>query len=67
MVYLDGNVHGDERRLRAHEPVHEPGLNAGLRLLLARHWQAVVEVDAYPGRLVHVSVLLGYVFDLWRP
>jgi hypothetical protein len=27
----------------------------------------VGEVDAYPGRLVHASLSLGYVFDLWSP
>jgi hypothetical protein len=40
-------------------------LEAGLRLLVVKHWEAVVELDAYPGRLTHVSVMLGYDFDLW--
>ncbi len=40
-------------------------VEAGLRLLVVDHWQAVVEFDAYPGRLTHGSLMLGYVFDLW--
>jgi hypothetical protein len=42
-------------------------LQAGLRVLMMKHWQVVGEVDAYPGRLVHASLSLGYVFDLWSP
>lgn len=40
-------------------------LEAGIRLLLARHWTAVVEVDSYPGRLTHVGVLLAWQFAAW--
>lgn len=40
-------------------------LEAGLRLLLFRNWNIVAEVDAYPGRLVHMSVLLAFQFDAW--
>jgi hypothetical protein len=40
-------------------------LQAGLRVLLAKHWQLVGELDAYPGRLVHGSLSLGGVIDLW--
>ncbi len=42
-------------------------LQAGLRVLMEKHWQVVGEVDAYPGRLVHASLSLGYVFDFWSP
>ncbi|HEU4383518.1 MAG TPA: hypothetical protein VFR85_08450 [Anaeromyxobacteraceae bacterium] len=37
-------------------------LNAGVRLVLARRWEGVAEVDWYPDRLVHPSFKLGYVF-----
>jgi hypothetical protein len=40
-------------------------LGAGLRVLIARHWQLVGELDAYPGRLVHAGLSLGGVIDLW--
>lgn len=39
-----------------------PVLEAGLRLLVNRHWEAVVELGAYPGRLVHPNFRLGYAF-----
>ncbi|HET8725286.1 MAG TPA: hypothetical protein VFM53_13905 [Anaeromyxobacteraceae bacterium] len=42
-------------------------IEAGLRLLVVGHWNAVVEFDAYPGRLTRVGVLLGYQFGLWGP
>ena len=39
-----------------------PALHAGARLLYRSRWEGVVEVDAYPARLVHVDVRVGYVF-----
>jgi hypothetical protein len=39
-------------------------LYAGARLLVARHWLAVGELDAYPGRLVHPNFRVAYVFSL---
>ena len=39
-------------------------VNAGVRLLVRGHWEAVAELDAYPGRLVHPLVRIGYVLDL---
>jgi hypothetical protein len=41
-------------------------LEAGLRLLMFKNWNIVAEVDAYPGRLVHMSVLLAFQFDAWE-
>jgi hypothetical protein len=37
-------------------------LHAGVRLLARARFEAVTEVDGYPGRLVHGSVRLGYLF-----
>lgn len=37
-------------------------LHAGIRLLYRARWEGVAECDAYPGRLVHVNVRLGYLF-----
>lgn len=67
VVYLDGKftVTSDDYVLTSQYT--SLTLEAGLRLVLAKHWEAVVEVDAYPGRLVHVSVLLGYAFGIWGP
>jgi hypothetical protein len=39
-------------------------LHAGVRLLVRARWDAAVELDAYPGRLVHPNFRLAYVFDL---
>jgi hypothetical protein len=39
-----------------------PALHAGARLLARERWEAVVELAAYPGRLVHPGLRLGYVF-----
>lgn len=38
-------------------------LHAGLRLLV-KGWEAVGELDAYPGRLVHPNFRVAYTFDL---
>lgn len=35
-------------------------LHAGARLSLGERWEAVTEVSAYPGRLVHTNVRLGW-------
>ena len=37
-------------------------LQAGVRLLYRARWEGVAELDAYPQRLIHVNVRLGYVF-----
>jgi hypothetical protein len=37
-------------------------LHAGVRVLLSRHWEGVVELDAYPGYLVHPNFRLAYLF-----
>ena len=37
-------------------------LSGGLRVLIDRHWEAVAEIDAYAGLLVHPSFRLAYVF-----
>ena len=39
-------------------------VHAGVRLLARERWEAVAELDAYPGRLVHPNVRLAYLFDL---
>jgi len=39
-------------------------LQAGLRLLVSQRWEAAVELDAYPGRLIHPNFRLAYLFDL---
>jgi hypothetical protein len=39
-------------------------LRAGVRLLVRGRWMAAGELDAYPGRLVHPSFRVAYVFDL---
>jgi hypothetical protein len=39
-------------------------VQGGLRLLVKGHWEAVGELDAYPGRLVHPNFRVGYLFDL---
>ncbi len=38
-------------------------LHAGVRLLV-KGWEAVGELDAYPGRLVHPNFRVAYTFDL---
>jgi hypothetical protein len=40
-------------------------LEAGLRLLMFKNWVVVAEVNSYPGRLVHASLLLAFQFDVW--
>jgi len=67
VVYLDGRFTVTSDAYVLTSQYTSLSLAAGLRTVLARNWEAVVEVDAYPGRLVHVSVLLGYVFNLWGP
>ncbi len=37
-------------------------LDAGVRVLLAQHWEGVLELDAYPDRLIHPTFRIGYVF-----
>ncbi len=39
-------------------------LQAGFRLLFRSRWELVTEVDAYPSRLVHTDVRVGYLFGL---
>ncbi len=39
-------------------------VQAGLRLLVRDRWEAVLELDAYPGRLIHPSFRLAYLLDL---
>lgn len=41
-------------------------LMGGVRFLYRERWEAVAEVDGYPGRLVHPSFRVGYVWDLGR-
>jgi len=41
-------------------------LHGGVRFLYGERWEAVAEVDGYPGRLVHPSFRAGYVWDLGR-
>lgn len=66
-VSLGGNFTVTSDGYVLHSTYTGVALQAGLRVLMARHWQVVGEVDAYPGRLVHASLSLGYVFDLWSP
>ncbi len=40
-----------------------PALQGGLRVLVGDHWEAVGEVDGYPGRMVHPSFRLGYILN----
>lgn len=37
-------------------------LSGGVRVLIDRHWEAVAEIDAYAGLLVHPNLRLAYVF-----
>jgi len=37
-------------------------LHAGLRFGLASRWEVVTETDAYPGRLFHTDLRVGYLF-----
>jgi hypothetical protein len=37
-------------------------LHGGVRYLFRDRWEGVAEVDAYPGRLVHTNLKVGYVF-----
>jgi hypothetical protein len=39
-------------------------VHAGVRLLVRDRWEAAVELDAYPGRLIHPNFRLAYLFDL---
>ena len=39
-----------------------PALSAGLRALVRSRWEIVTEVVAYPDRLVHTNVRLGWLF-----
>jgi hypothetical protein len=39
-------------------------VHAGVRLLLGNRWETAVELDAYPGRLVHPNFRLAYLFDI---
>jgi hypothetical protein len=39
-------------------------VHGGVRALWRDRWEAVVELDAYPGRLVHPNFRLAYLFDL---
>ncbi len=38
-------------------------LQVGLRLLVKDHWEAIGELDAFPGRLIHPSFRVAYVLD----
>ena len=38
------------------------GIDAGVRVLVAGHWEGVLELDAYPDRLIHPNFRIGYVF-----
>jgi len=53
-VAVDGTVLRSERTVAA--------LHAGARLALGRRWDMVAETDAYPGRLLHAGLRLGYAF-----
>ncbi len=66
-VSLAGNFTVTSDGYVLHSAYTGVALQAGLRVLMMKHWQVVGEVDAYPGRLVHGSLSLGYVFDLWSP
>jgi hypothetical protein len=39
-------------------------VHAGVRLLVRDRWEAVAELDAYPGRLVHPNFRLAWLWDL---
>jgi hypothetical protein len=41
-----------------------PLVGGGIRALFGRRWEAVAELDAYPGRLVHPNFRLGWLFDV---
>lgn len=63
---LSGNfrVTSDGVILTADDTV--PVLHAGVQLLLGDHWVGVAEGDFYPGRLIHPSFRLAYLFDLFQ-
>jgi hypothetical protein len=67
VVYLDGHFTVTSDGVVLDSQYTGLSLEAGLRLVIVKHWEVVAEVDAYPGRLVHVGVLLGYAFNLWGP
>jgi hypothetical protein len=52
-------VTSDGYVLRSHHS--GAALHAGLRLAVHDRWEALAEVDAYPGRLVHTNLRLGYL------
>ncbi len=56
-VFNDGNV--------LKSSTLNPSLSAGLRLFARQRVEAVAELQVFPGRLVHPSVRLSYVFDWW--
>ncbi len=64
-VYLHGNFTVTSDGYVLQSSWTGPALDAGLRLLVVKHWQAVFEFEAYPGRMTRVGLQLGYVFDLW--
>ena len=39
-------------------------VHGGVRALVSERWEAAVELDSYPGRLVHPNFRLAYLFAL---
>lgn len=64
LVHLSGDfrVTSDGVTLSSQNTV--PALHAGARLTFRDRWEAIAEAAYYPGRLIHPSVRLGYLFDL---
>ena len=60
----DFNVTSDNHDLSSHTT--NLGLSAGVRLFTLKHLEGVAELEVFPGRLVHPSFRLAYVFELWR-
>ena len=64
LVHLSGNflVTSDAQVLTSDSTAL--ALHSGLRLLLGDRWEGVAELGYYPGRMMHPSFRLAYLFDL---
>ncbi len=65
VVYLDGRFTVTSDAVVLTSQYTGLSLEAGLRLLMFKNWVVVAEVNAYPGRLVHGSLLFAFQFDVW--
>ncbi len=64
VVWLDGHFEVTSDHVVLTSQYTGVELLAGMRVLLGRHWEAVAELDAFPGRLVHPSFRFAYAWSL---